>query len=79
MDMEYGYEDGVFTLYTQSDTIYRSLCKEEHQALLKASFEAIGVAEHAFKVKLKGKATDAVDEGLQALKERFSGVKMDIK
>ena len=79
MDMEYAYEEGVFVLYTQSDTIYRSLCKEEHQALLKEAFEAIGVGQNAFAVKMKGKATDDIDKGLQALKNDFQGVKMDIK
>jgi hypothetical protein len=79
MDMEYAYEDGVFTLYTQSDTIYRSLCKDEHQALLKSAFEAIGINQNAFAVKMKGKATDDIDKGLQALKNDFQGVKMDIK
>jgi hypothetical protein len=79
MDMEYAYEDGAFTLYTQSDTIYRSLCKDEHQALLKSAFEAIGINQNAFAVKMKGKATDDIDKGLQALKNDFQGVKMDIK
>ena len=79
MDMEYAYEDGVFTLYTESDTIYRSLSKDEHQALLRQSFEAIGIGANEFSVQLKGKKTDELDKGLQALKQTFGGVKMDIK
>ena len=79
MDMEYAFEDGIFMLYTQSDTIYRSLCKEEHQALLAQSFEGIGIAANGFAVKLKGKQSDETEKGLQALKETFGGVKMDIK
>ena len=79
MDLEYAIEDGVFTLYTQSDTIYRSLCKPEHQALLKEAFLAIGLHEGGYAVQLRGKKSDEVEKGINALKETFGGVKMDIK
>ena len=79
MDMEYAYEENVFTLYTQSETIYRSLCKEEHQALLNQAFAAIGIAESGYAIKLKGNAKDVFNQGLESLKKDFQGVKIDVK
>ncbi len=79
MDLDYAYEDGVFVLYTQSETIYRSLCKGEHQELIKAAFAAIGVAEDGFAVRLKGKQSDEFNKGIDELRQTFDGVKIDIK
>ena len=79
MDLEYAYEEGVFTLYTQSETIYRSLSKAEHQEILKAAFETIGISENGFDVKLRGKQSDNFNKSMDELKETFGGVKIDIK
>ena len=79
MDLDYAYESGVFTLYTDSETIYRSLQKVEHYALIRDSFAGIGIGEDGFTVKLKGKPTDDFNKGLATLKADFEGVKMDIK
>ena len=79
MDLEYAYEGGVFTLYTDSETIYRSLQKTEHYALIRDSFAGIGVSQDGFTIKRKGKPTDDFNKGLATLKEDFEGVKMDIK
>lgn len=77
MDLESGYEDGKFTLYTTSDTIYRSLCKEEHYELIKNAFAAIGVNE--FAILKKERDSDVFQKNVNELKERFQGVKIDIK
>ena len=79
MDLDYAYEDDVFVLYTQLDTVYRSLKKEEHFALLVQSFEAIGISAHGFDVRLKGKASDAFQKSVNEIKETFGGVKVDVK
>ena len=79
MDLDYAYEDGIFVLYTQIDTVYRSLKKEEHFALLVQSFENIGISAHGFDVRLKGKASDAFQKSVDEIKETFGGVKVDVK
>ena len=79
MDLDYAYEDGVFVLYTQIDTVYRSLKKEEHYALLAQSFENIGISAHGFDVRLKGRASDAFQKSVDEIKETFGGVKVDVK
>ena len=79
MDLDYAYEDGIFVLYTQIETVYRSLKKEEHFALLVQSFENIGISAHGFDVRLKGKASDAFQKSVDVIKETFGGVKVDVK
>jgi hypothetical protein len=79
MDLDYAYEGSVFTLYTQSDTIYRSLTKSEHYAILKETFAGIGIDENGFSVQLKGKETDDFNKNVEEIKSTFSGVKVEIK
>ena len=79
MDLDYAYEDGVFVLYTESESMYRSLTKTEHYALLKQAFEAVGMSEDAFTVRLRGKQSDDFNKSFEELKSRFAGVKVDLK
>ena len=79
MDLDYAYEDGLFVLYTQIDTIYRSLKKEDHFALLSQAFESIGISADGFDVRLKGRASDAFQKSVDEIKETFGGVKVDVK
>lgn len=79
MDLDYAYEEGIFVLYTQIDTVYRSLKKEDHFALLAQTFESIGIPAQGFDVRLKGKASDAFQKSLEEIKETFGGVKVDVK
>lgn len=78
MDLESGFdEDGVFTLYTVSDTVYNSLQREEHKKILSAAFEAAGVSEYA--VKKQAREDDAFKKNTETLKARFPNVKIEIK
>ncbi len=77
MDLDSAYEGGTFVLYTESETIYRSLTKEEHYALMKQAFEAIGLTD--FDVRLRGKKSDEFNKSLSELKEKFSDVKIEVK
>ncbi len=79
MDLDYELEDGIFVLYTTSDTMYRSLKKEEHYALIKQAFEEIGLGESAFDVRLKGKQGDEAQKRFQQLKESFPNAKIEVK
>lgn len=79
MDLDSAYEGDTFVLYTESDTIYRSLTKPEHAALLKEAFAGIGISEDGYEVKQRGKQSDDFNKSLNEIKETFSGVKIEIK
>lgn len=78
MDLDSAYEDGIFVLYTQSETIYRSLKKEDHLALIAQACAEIGLGD-GFDVRLKGKKADEFQKKVDEIKETFGGVKVDIK
>ena len=79
MDLDSAYAGDTFVLYTESDTIYRSLTKPEHAALLKEAFAGIGISEDGYEVKQRGKQSDDFNKSLDEIKETFSGVKIEIK
>ena len=79
MDLDSVYESDTFVLYTQSDTIYRSLKKPEHEALIKGAFEAIGIGENGYDLRLRGKPLDDFNQKLEEIKQTFPGVSVEIK
>ncbi|MBQ8684829.1 MAG: DNA polymerase III subunit gamma/tau [Clostridia bacterium] len=79
MDLDSSYEGELFLLETQSDTIFRSLQKAEHYALVKEAFAAIGVNEGEFELRLKGKKSDDFNKSVEEIKATFRGVKVDVK
>ena len=79
MDLEHAYVDNVFTLYTTSDTIYRSLNKPEHVAIIAEAFKAVGIEEGGFSICQKGKSGDDFQKTVEKVKETFAGVKIEIK
>ena len=79
MDLDYAYEGDTFVLYTESETIFRSLSKTEHAALIKDSFAGIGIAESGFAIRLRGKQSDNFNKSVEELKATFDGVKIEIK
>ncbi len=79
MDLDYEYDGDVFVLTTSSETMYRSLKKEDHYALIKQSFESIGVSEDKFDIRLRGKKKDEFQKQMNELKESFPNTKIEIK
>ena len=79
MDLDAAYEDGVLVLSTESETMYNSIKKEEHYALVCQAFAAIGMEESAFALRLKSRKADGFTKGLEALKESFPSTKIEIK
>ncbi len=79
MDLDGEYEDGVFVLYTTSDTIYRSLTKPEHTALIGQAFSEIGIGQGQFEVRLRGKSSDDFQRSVNEIKATFDGVKVEVK
>lgn len=78
MDLDATYEGETFVLYTESDTIYRSLSKPEHADLIAQAFDGLGLGNN-YAVRLRGKASDDFQEKLNAIQKTFGGVKIDIK
>ncbi len=76
MDLDGCYEDGVFVLYTDSDTVFRSLKKQEHFSLIEQAFAAIGIESYGFDVRKKTKASEVVKETEAQLLETFGGVEI---
>ena len=79
MDLDSGYEGDTFVLYTESPTIYNSLSKPEHTALLTQAFAGVGIESDGFALRLRGKQTDDVQKGIDEIKKTFDGVKIDVK
>ncbi len=79
MDLDAAYEDGVLVLSTESETMYNSMKKEDHYALICQAFAAIGMEESAFALRLKSRKADTFTKGLEALKESFPSTKIEIK
>lgn len=79
MDLEGEYDGDLFVLYTTSDTIYRSLMKSEHYALIAQTFAAMQFAEGEFAIRLKGKKSDDFQAAVNQVKTTFEGVKIEVK
>lgn len=79
MDLDCTYEDGVLTLITDSETIYRSLMREDHYKMLEESFAMVGVEKDGFAVKLKGKQLNGIDQEIEQIAQTFKGAKIEIK
>ncbi|MBQ8229133.1 MAG: DNA polymerase III subunit gamma/tau [Clostridia bacterium] len=79
MDLDGGYDGDKFILYTESETIFRSLKKEDHYALITQAFEAVGISADGFEIRLRGKQSDEFNKRMDDLKDTFGGVKIEIK
>ena len=79
MDLDYAYDGDTFVLYTDSETIYRSLCKAEHTALIRQAFIDAGVDENGFALRIRGKQAEDFAQSLEKIKQTFNGVKIEVK
>ena len=79
MDLDGQYDGDVFALYTTSDTIYRSLTKPEHYALIGQAFAEMGLEEGQFEIRLRGKQSDAFQKTVNEIKGTFEDVPVEIK
>jgi hypothetical protein len=66
-------------MITDSDTIYRSLTREEHYKIITEAFRMIDVDENGFAVRMKGKKTSTVERDVETIAQTFKGAKIDIK
>lgn len=78
-DLDYAFEDGVFVLSTTSETMFNSLKKAEHYALIQQAFALIGIEEHGFEIRIVGKKKDEFSGAFEQLKSTFPNTKIEIK
>lgn len=78
-DLDYAFEGNVFVLSTTSETMYNSLKKPEHYALIKQAFELIGIEEQGFEIRIAGKKKDEFSGAFEELKNTFPNTKIEIK
>ena len=76
-DLESGFEGDTFVLVTDSDAIYRSLRREEHEKAIREALASVGIA--SFQIRLKGEQADPVEEGIEQLKQNFAGTDIRVK
>ncbi len=78
-DLEAEFEGGTLVLYTDSDTVLRSLNRDDHTVLMKTAFEAIGIRDFVVKKKGAENVRDVEKRGVEKLKEDFAGYTVEIK
>ena len=78
-DLDYAFDGDVFVLSTTSETMYNSLKKAEHYALIKQAIELIGINEHGFEIRVAGKKKDEFSGAFEELKSAFPSTKIEIK
>ena len=78
-DLDYFYEEGVFVLVTEIDSVYRSLMRPEHYEILRQTFDLLGIAQDGFSIRKKGKQLDDTNKEIEEIKQKFGGVKIDVK
>lgn len=76
-DMYASYEGSLLVLETESETIYRTLSREDHRTTMKEAFAQVGVSE--FEVRLKKAQTAEEKDGLERIKRDFSEYPIEIK
>ena len=79
MDLDSEYERELLVLSTNSDTVFRSLKKDEHYALIAQALGEVGIDAGGFEIRLRGKNSDAFNKGVSEIRETFGGIKVEIK
>ena len=72
-------KDGVLVLSTEGETMYNSMNKEEHYALISQAFANIGIGSQGFALRLRGKKADTFTQSMNTLKESFPSTEIEIK
>ncbi len=74
-DLEADFEGNLFVLYTDNDTVLRSLKREEHMAVLKQVLSAIGIDD--FDLRMRGQVQK--ESGIEQLKRDFKDYPIEVK
>ncbi|MGN0822561.1 MAG: hypothetical protein ACI4NG_02195, partial [Candidatus Gallimonas sp.] len=76
-DLEARFEGDLLALYTESETVYRSLGREDHRAAMREAFSSVGVS--SFEVRLKGAKKEDGKKGLDQLRRDFSAYEIEVR
>ena len=79
MDLDYTIEDGAFVLITDSETMYKSMTREDHYPLIRQAFAEIGIGEDGCRIQLKGRPKEDFAKKMEDLKKAFPDTKIEIK
>ena len=71
------FEGNTLVLYTESGTIFRSLSRDEHRAVMKDVFEKVGITD--FDVRLRGAEAPKKQNIADELKRDFPDYPIEIK
>ncbi len=78
-DLEAEYEGDALVLYTDSDTVFRSLNREDHREMISTTFASIGIPDYVIKKRGKESEKDTAKRGIEKLKEDFSDYPIELK
>lgn len=76
-DLSASFEGKLLVLSTESETIFRSLSREEHKKIMADTFQAIGVFDFEVRLVSSKKKEDA--DALSELKKNFSDYPIELK
>ncbi len=77
LDLGAFYEGDTLVLTTDSETVCRSLGREEHRKLMAEAFALVGIS--SFDVRLKGRGAPAAGGGMEELKRNFKDYPIEVK
>ncbi|MBO7736744.1 MAG: hypothetical protein J6S22_02785, partial [Clostridia bacterium] len=76
-ELESSFEGETLVLSTDSEAIYKSLRRPEHDVLFKEALAAIGVT--SFELRMQGKKEDGIAAKLNQIRSDFSNTPIEIK
>ena len=77
MDLDHSFEGDKIVFTTDSDTVFKALCRNENSAFIAEVLSEFGVCEH--EIKYKSPEESDYEKALNELKRNFSGTDIDIK
>ena len=76
-ELETAFDGTTFVFYTEGDTIFRALNREDHKGIMAEAFAAIGITDFAVRKKISQKQEER--SGLEQLKRDFSDYPIEVK
>ncbi len=76
LDLVARFEGATLALYTDSETVYRALNREEHRKIMADAFAEVGVSDFAVKME---RAQAEISGGVEELKRNFKDYPIEVK
>ena len=77
MDLDHYFEGDKIVFTTDSDAVFKALCRNENSSFIAEVLSEFGVCEH--EIKFKSREQSDYEKALEELKHNFSGTDIDIK